>query len=269
MTSITGTRRSDDGLSLFTRHWPAANPRAAIVLVHGLAEHSGRYEHVGSALVERGFDVRATDLRGFGASAGARAHVEDFSTYTADLVADVAEARQLEVPVVLLGHSMGSLISILYAQSDHPQPDLLVLSAAAIDANLPKAKLAAARVLVRIAPRLQMPNGLKGDQLSTDPAVGERYFADPQVHPRSTVRLGLALVAAMERSRRDLTRISLPTLVIHGGEDTVVPPSISEPLGALTGATRVVFDGFRHEPFNEDGGDLAITTVADWIDAQL
>ena len=74
---------------------------------------------------------------------------------------------------------------------------------------------------------------------------------------------------AMQRCRGVLDRITQPTLVIHGGADTIVDTAFSERLGDLPGTTRVVFEGLRHETFNEDGGRLAIATVADWIETQL
>jgi alpha-beta hydrolase superfamily lysophospholipase len=269
MTATTGTRSGHDGVTLSTSHWIAATPRAAIVLVHGVAEHLGRYEHVGAALAERGFDVRGTDLRGFGKSGGRRGYVEDFSDYATDLIDDVAAARQLGIPVVLLGHSMGGLIASLYAVTDHPQPDLLILSAPSIDADLPKAKVAMARFLVRVLPKLTVSNGLDGDQLSRDPTVGERYLGDPLVFAKSTIRLGVELLEAMEQARSSLHDISMPTLVIHGGDDTIIDPSFSEPYADLADSTRIVFDGFRHESFNEDGGTLAVSTVSDWIDSRI
>jgi acylglycerol lipase len=264
-----GTRTAADGTAIATQRWTTSSPRAAVVLVHGLAEHIGRYGHVGSQLAARGFDVRGSDLRGFGRSDGERAYIDDFDQYTSDLEGDVVSAADLGVPVALLGHSLGGLIAALYAAGDHPQPDLLILSAPAVEAKVPAAKVAFARLLVRFFPKLKVSNGLKGDQLSNDPAVGERYFADPLVYPRSTLRLGVLFMEAMERCRGLLDRIAQPTLVIHGGSDTVVDPKFSERLGDLPLATRIVFDGLRHESFNEDGGTLAITAVADWIESQL
>ncbi len=251
------------------RRWAPAEPRAAIVLVHGIAEHGGRYEHVGRKLADRGFDVRVTDLRGFGASAGARAHIGSFAEYCEDLVADVTDAAALDVPVVLLGHSLGGLIATLYAVADLPQPELLVLSAPALDARLPRLQMIAARLLVRVVPRLKINNPVTAEQLSRDPAVGERYFTDPLVYPKSTIGLGVAMLRAMEQARRSLSTIELPTLVIHGSEDPIVLPEFSEPLERLPNVTRMLFDDFRHESFNEAGGDHAVTTVADWIDSRL
>jgi len=269
VTPTTGIRTAHDGIELATRHWIAASPRAAIVLVHGLADHAGRYDHVGDQFVSRGFDVRGTDLRGFGRSGGERAFVGDFSEYLSDLADDIAQARRLGVPVVLIGHSLGGLIATLYATDGRPQPDLLVLSAPAIEAELPKMKAVAAKLLVCILPKLKVSNGLKGDQLSRDSAVGERYFADPLVFPKSTVSLAVALMHAMEQARASLGRIAQPTLVVHGGSDTIVDPRFTERMAVLPTVTRVVFDEFRHESFNEEQGTLAVGTVADWIDARL
>ena len=265
----SGMRTAADGTTLMWRRWTPVEPRAVVILVHGLAEHGGRYTHVGEMLAGRGFDVRVTDLRGFGASAGARAHVSSFAEYCSDLAEDMTDARTLDVPVVLLGHSLGGLIATLYAAADLPQPDLLVLSAPALDARLPRLQMLAARALVRIAPRLKVSNPVAGEQLSRDPAVGERYFADPLVFPKSTIGLGVAIVQAMAQARESLSEIKLPTLVIHGGEDTIVLPEFSEPLEALPNMTRILFDEFRHESFNEEGGVRAVATVADWIDSRL
>lgn len=265
----TTTRTGAGGVELFTHYWHVENPTAAVVLVHGIAEHGGRYQHVGRALSQAGFDTRVTDLRGFGASGGDRAFVRSFDAYLDDLEEDVSAAAELGVPVVLLGHSLGGLIAALYAESNRTAPHLLVLSAPALDAKLPRIQVMLAKTLVRLTPKLKISNPLRGEQLSHDPEVGTRYFADPLVYPKTSVALGVAMMKAMEQARDDLERITQPMLVIHGGEDTLVLPEFSEPLAALPGCRRVVFAGFRHESFNEDGGTRAITTVVDWVRSQL
>lgn len=268
--STTGFRSASDGLRLRTRHWDAAGrARSAVVVVHGLAEHTGRYEHVGAGLASRGHDVRGTDLRGFGESEGARAAIGSWDEYLDDLAGDVGTAAALGVPVVLLGHSLGGLIAVSYALGEHPRPDLLVLSAPAIDSTIPAIKKLMARLLGRLAPAKSLDNGLRGNQLSHDPAVGERYFADPLVYTRTTLGMGRLALAAQVAVRKDLAHLDRPTLVIHGGADTIVPPQISAPLGALPTVDRVVFPAFRHETFNEEGGAAAVGTVADWIEANL
>jgi alpha-beta hydrolase superfamily lysophospholipase len=212
--------------------------------------------------------VRATDLRGFGRSGGRRAAVDRWDDYLDDLVGDIAAARLLGVPVVLMGHSLGGLIAASYALSDRPQPDLLVLSAPAIDSAIPRYKKIAARILGRLVPHKEIPNDLDGSRLSRHAAVGERYFADPLNHHSTTVGLGREALLAAEQVRDRLSELRIPTLVIHGGADSIVPPPISAPLAALPGVSRVLLPSFRHECFNEEGGEVAIDTVAAWIEAQ-
>jgi alpha-beta hydrolase superfamily lysophospholipase len=270
VTAFTSRRQAGDGTSLLTREWTAAgNARSAIVLVHGLAEHSGRYEHVGRGLAARGHRVRATDLRGFGESGGRRAWVDGWEDYLDDLSDDITAARQLGLPVVLLGHSLGGLIATSYAISDRPGPDLLVLSSPAIDADLPAYKKFMARILGVVIPTASIDNGLKGGQLSRDPLVGEAYFADPLVHTRTTLRLGREALLAGENARSRLSELDIPTLVIHGARDPIVPPAISRPLDALDLVHRVELAEHRHECFNEEGGNQAIDTVASWIEERL
>lgn len=268
MTTSTHTMHTAaDGTELLVRSWaPSGAPRAAMVLVHGLAEHSGRYEHVGAALADAGIAVTAPDLRGFGASAGYRAYVGSIDDYLVDLDPLVGAAAEGGIPVVLLGHSMGGLIALRYAQTRR-RPDFLILSAPSVDAAIPAPKRLMARLLRRVVPKLALLNDIEGEQLSRDPAVGEAYFSDPNVFPKTTVALGGAMLEAMGPAMAD--GIPMPALVIHGAQDTLVMPESSEPLGALPGVTRITFPEFRHESFNEDGGTVAIQTVIDWISERL
>lgn len=267
--SDTGTRLATDGTRLFTRHWPAQRPRAALVLVHGLGEHLGRYEHVGAGFSGAGIDVRGSDTRGFGASGGPRTYADSFATLLDDIVEDMEGARSLGVPVVLLGHSLGGLQALLYAASDRPPPDLLVLSSPALRNTLPWYKNVAVQVLSRLVPRMTIKNPVDVTQLSRDQTVGEEYQADPLVVQKSTFGLGRAAVAAIGEVPDAVRALDLPTLVIHGETDRIVVPAISEPLASLSNVERRVFPGFRHESFNEDGGRLAIDTVVGWIEDQL
>lgn len=263
------SRLAADGTKLAARRWePDGRARSTIVLVHGIAEHSGRYEHVGSALAAHGHQVVATDLRGFGASGGRRAFVERWDQYLDDLEGDVSGCRS-DVPTVLMGHSMGGLVALSYVLSDRTRPDLLVLSAPAISARISPVKRMAARVLGVLAPRVSIDNGLDGSMLSRDPEVGHRYFADPLVHPRTTLALGRHALAAQRLVRRRLSDLDISTLVLHGAQDQIVPEPVSRPLESLPGVERIVFPGFRHESFNEDGGAVAVAAVADWLNGQI
>lgn len=269
MTAATRFRPTPVGIRLFERHWAHSDPRGSIVLVHGLGEHLGRYEHIGPRFVAAGFDVRGTDIRGFGASEGARASIDSFETLLDDIADDVLAASELDVPVVLLGHSVGGLLGLLYATSGRPNTDLLVLSSPAIRNTLPRLQIAIAKVVGRIAPSLALKNPVDVTQLSRDQSVGERYERDPLVIQKSTFGFARAAFAALERVPAALDLLDIPTLVTHGTDDRIVAPEVSQPLADLAVVERVLFDGFRHEPFNEEGGIEAVETIVAWLDRQL
>ncbi len=264
--SIETTTSTSDGLTLLRRVWdPEGEPQATVLIVHGLGEHSGRYEHVGDHFAAAGVAVRSFDLRGFGRSGGRRAYVDRFQQYLDDVEAQLGWAREAGAPVVMLGHSLGGLIATRYLQSDRPQPDAAVLSAPALVADVPAVKKAAARALSRVLPSLALPNDITGEQLSSDPEVGEAYFADPLVYTKTTARLGAEILAAIAAANGELGRIGVPLLVIHGGADTVVPPPASAPLAGLPDATRRLFPAFRHECHNERDKEQALEAMTEWV----
>jgi alpha-beta hydrolase superfamily lysophospholipase len=126
--SSTEFSTTSDGLRQLRRRWkPTNEARAAMLLVHGIGEHSGRYEHVGQAFAEAGIDVLAFDQRGFGETGGRRAYIASFSHFLDDIKVLLDERRSLDVPVVLMGHSLGGLIATDYLVSDRMQPDLAIL----------------------------------------------------------------------------------------------------------------------------------------------
>jgi alpha-beta hydrolase superfamily lysophospholipase len=272
VASTTGTVTARDGTSLLVRDWPAADPWVSMLLVHGLGEHSGRYEHVGAHLASAGIAVHSYDHRGFGGSGGERAYVDRWEQYHEDLEDRLATVRggagaagAGDVPVVLYGHSMGALIALGYTLTERPKADLLVLSAPAIDSAIDPWRKAVARVLSRITPHATIANGIDGALLSRDPAVAERYISDPANWPRSTLRFGAFGLAEQARCRADLGRLHLPTLVIHGGDDALVPTAISERMAALLSVTRVVHPGLRHEMHNEPEWKEVLDGVVTWL----
>ncbi len=251
------------------RVWPVDRPVwATLLLVHGIGEYSGRYEHVGAQMAEAGIAVRSFDLPGFGESAGVRAYVSSFDDYLQAVAEELVLSREPDTPTALLGHSLGALISYRYAFSDYEQPDALVLSAPGFDAELPALKRAAAPWIAKVAPKLAMGYGITGEQLSRDPAVGEAYFSDPLVYPKSTAALAVESFKAMEASKGQPAP-GIPTLVIHGGADTYVPARFSAPLGDQPGVTRKLYHNLRHEMFNEPEGPEVVGDVIDWLRATL
>jgi alpha-beta hydrolase superfamily lysophospholipase len=273
--SITSQATASDGAHLLVRHWPPAGPAdggagwASVLLVHGLSDHSGRYEHVGDQLAAAGLDVHAFDLRGNGGSAGRRGDAERWSQLHDDLadrlraVRSVADGR----PLVLYGHSMGSLIVLGYLLGEYPRPDIVVVTTPALESTLAGWRKALARLLARVLPTLPIPNGIEGSTLSRDPAVAARVAADPAVTRTSTARFGAAGLAEQVRVRREVRRLptDLPILVLHGLDDRLVPAVASEVLATLPNVERRTYPGLRHELHNEPEGPAVLDDVIAWL----
>jgi alpha-beta hydrolase superfamily lysophospholipase len=256
-----------DGSERLVRSWPATDPVAHLLLVHGLGEHSGRYMAVGERLASAGIDVTAFDQRGFGASDGRRADIESWSLFHEDVEDRLAAIRAVAdgLPVVLYGHSLGGLVALGYVLTPRPKPDLLVLSSPGIAVEVPAWKRLLAEVGGRFAPTLRVPNGIPADALAGDPAVARAYLTDPLCVHRSTLRLARNGFREQRRVREALHRLDVSTYVFHGDADTMVPAASSEPLAGVPGVERVLVPGGRHETHNEMDGAEVIDAVAGWI----
>jgi len=258
-----------DGTSLLLRHWPvpAGEPWATMLLVHGLAEHSGRYEHVGTRLAEAGVDTHAYDQRGFGASGGPRASIDRWSQLHDDLEERLVALRAATPgrPLALFGHSLGGLISLGYVLDGRAWPDMLVLSAPAIGATVPLWQRVMVGTLRRVSPGLLLSNRLDTNVLSSDAAVRARYMSDPLNQHKSTVRFAHAAFAEQRRVALSLDRLSIPTLVVHGGDDRLVPTRTSAVLEGRPGVSRRVYPDTRHELHNEPVVAQEIDDIVGWV----
>lgn len=268
MASSVGTATSRTGTTLTTRRWAAVGePVCGFLIVHGAAEHSGRYEHVGEALAAAGFDVHAYDHRGHGASGGSKMHVDSWSEYLDDVEDRLDALRPKGIPLVLYGHSMGGLICFDYVTSGRPKPDLLVLSAPMFEVEAKAWQRALAPIAGRLVPKLGLPMQLRGEQLSRDPSVGEAYFGDPLVHTKASARWGAEALRAQERVRDK--RLSIPTLVVHGGADTIVPPGSTLHLEQQESVERRLYGRLRHELHNEPEGPEVVSDIIAWVQESL
>lgn len=267
-TSTRAEPHPDIGTEL-VRDWePQGEPKGYIVLVHGLAEHSGRYERTGALLAEAGFWVRGFDLIGAGGSGGRRWDIDEWGRYHDQVQRHIEWAREKGRPVILMGHSLGGAISLGYALSDRPKPDLLVLSAPALAGGAGWQR-ALAPAMARLTPSLSIPNPVDGEHLSRDPEVAEAYFADPLVHTSSTCRFGANAFAEIDRLNVEVTDLDVPTYVFHGGDDRLVPTETSDVFGGLDNVDRRVYPGLRHETLNEPEGPEVVADLVDWLDAHL
>lgn len=265
MISQTDLIETSDGEKMLIRRWPEPAERVAdLIVVHGLNEHSGRYEHLGAAFAEAGFRVTSFDLPGHGATGGHRAYIEEFDHYL-----DVIDRLRPETgPFVLYGHSMGGVIAAKYALDRIP-PDVLLLSAPALDAAAPAWQKKLSPLLGRFLPKLPIPVFFDSADLSHDPSVGEAYDADPLVHDKITARLGAELLAAGREVAASADSLTMPTMVIHGGADTMVPARFSAVLGDAPNVTRKLYPKLKHECHNEPEGPEVIQEMVAFVRAAL
>lgn len=275
MRNETGTFESADGHPLFEQHWlPDGTPRADLAIVHGYAEHSGRYEHVGRNFAGRGYGVHAFDLRGHGCSGGERVLVRSFDEHADDVETFLAGVRHPGRPLFLLGHSMGGTIVALAAAERRPRVSGVLLSGAVL-ATPAGARGVLAQVFVllgRAFPRLKLSK-LDAATVSRDPRVVAAYDADPLVY-REKMPLGTlsAMMRAVRRVRKRAPAIERPLLLMHGTADALVSPTGSRWLHDAAGSddkTLRLYEGLHHEILNEPEQLDVMTEMAAWMDARL
>jgi acylglycerol lipase len=272
MTSgeLTGAR----GLSIRYRTWvPAAEPAGSVVIAHGFAEHSGRYEALAGRLTAQGYAVRVPDHRGHGLSEGKRTSLVSFDDYVADLAAVIDTVRQEwpAVPLFLLGHSMGGLIALAYAVDDGSTLRGLVVSApAACAGDVSPVRVAVGRLVARIAPDARVLK-LPLERISRDPRVVEAYNSDPLVFRMPLrARLGAEMLSAMGRVDGRLPALRLPLLVMQGTLDGLVDPGCGPHVFERAGSpdkTLKMYDGLWHEIFNEPERDAVISDLTTWLNS--
>ncbi|HET7027574.1 MAG TPA: alpha/beta hydrolase [Candidatus Limnocylindrales bacterium] len=271
MTSVTGEATTPDGTSLLIRAWPSAGQAwAAVLIVHGFGEHSGRYDSVAEPLARAGLEVRSFDQRGFGSSGGRRAFVDRWEQLGED-VRDRLTALRSElpaVPIVLYGHSLGGLVVLDAVTRGAVRADALILSAPALGDAIPPWRRRVAKVLDRIVPTLRVPSGMPGDGLSRDPAVAAAVAGDALNLSWSTVRLGAAAFRAQDTLGTRLAALRdlpVPTYVLHGDADPIVPVGSSEVLMRFPSVTRIVHAGLRHEPHHEPEAPAVVDSIIAWL----
>ncbi|MEA3117138.1 MAG: acylglycerol lipase [Paraburkholderia sp.] len=282
------TVRSAEGVELAFYHWPAPRaPRATVALVHGLAEHAGRYEALARRLNFADIELVAVDLRGHGHSPGRRTWVARFDEYLSDAEALLSAACSLDIragvkcphpPLFLMGHSMGGAIAALFAierlddfaRRKRPIAGLILSSPAlAPGRDVPRWMIAASRLISRAWPGFPT---MKVDPrlLARDIAVVEENRRDPLVHHGSVpARTGAEILAAMERIERGRAALRVPVLVYHGSDDKLTEPEGSRIFAAHAGSpdrTLTIYEGSYHETMNDLDRERAVDALIDWID---
>lgn len=266
--------QANDGAKLFYRVWKSEEQKDVIIGVHGYAEHSGRYHHVGEFLAKNGYSFYMMDLRGHGKSAGIPGYVENFWQFIEDLdsfVDFVKESVQVN-KVFMLGHSMGGLISILCGLDHGDKLKSLIASGPALGTSV---KISVAQrillpIISRIKPKYRVSITINPNELTHDSTIAEEYTKDPLVFKKGTIRLLMEMLRAMNFAQQNAHKLNVPILILHGGDDKVVPPEASEIFFnnlEIERKKRVVYSGFYHEILNEIGKEKVLEEILDWLNS--
>jgi alpha-beta hydrolase superfamily lysophospholipase len=264
-------------LSIYYQYWiPDAAPKGLLLLVHGAGEHSDRYRELARYFTRHGYAIAALDHPGHGRSEGRYGHIERFGDLVSTL--DIFQRRVAadfpRLPQVLLGHSMGGLISSLYLLRNQQAFVGCVLSGPAIKTDIEPGFLQ--RWLIRCLSVLAPGTGvlqLDAAGVSRDPAVVAAYVSDPLVnHNKMSARMVSELFASMQQAQAEAGRISLPLLLLHGGADVMASPEGSRLLYDRVSSQDKrleIFPGLFHEIFNEPEHEAIFATVLEWSDKRL
>jgi len=273
----TDRQASAGGGDIHVQSWlPATTPRGVVVLVHGLAEHCGRYAELVGRLHARGLAVYALDHRGHGRSPGPRALIGRFDWLARDVATRVeaAHAAHPAVPLYLLGHSMGGAVALASVLAQPRHVAGLVLSAPAVgaDPHVPALQVAVARLLSRLAPTVGVLR-LPAAAISRDPAVVQAYERDPLVH-RGPIpaRTAVELLDAMRGFAGSAGRLRVPTLVLHGTADRLVRIEHAQRVWRAFGTPDLTvhrYEGLYHEVFNEPERARVYADLDAWLAARL
>lgn len=255
---------------LYTEEFvPDGVPRGIVVVTHGYAEHCGRYRELAHVIVRAGWAAVTYDVRGHGQSPGVRGFVDRFDAYLDDLTAVIAHARKLVpegVPLVLLGHSHGSLITLRALCGDRPPAAKAAIVASpylGLKLAVPGYKKLLARVASRVAPKLAQPNSLRVEDLTSDAAKQSERLADKLCLDIATARWFTESSAAQEYVARNVSRIAIPTTWLVGGADPIADPERSRTIASrMPRADYHDLAGLKHEVFNETTRGRVFAEVA-------
>jgi len=263
--------------NIYFQSWlPESEPRAVLLIVHGLAEHSGRYRNVVDHFVPVGYAVYGIDHLCHGKSDGKRVYVERFNDYTNTLKVyfDMIHGWQPDKPIFLVGHSMGGLISAVYLLDHQAELAGAVLSGAAVKVpnNITPAILLVGKMLSALIPRYGLI-GLDADGVCRDPVVVQAYVSDPLVHTgKTTARLAAEMLKAMQTISGQAAKITLPIIIVQGSADKLIDPAGAQMLyDAVSSADKEIriYDGLYHEVFNEPEHDKVLRDIEIWLEAHI
>tara|TARA_R110001592_G_scaffold63585_11_gene194925 strand:- start:12247 stop:13080 length:834 start_codon:yes stop_codon:yes gene_type:complete len=277
MTQQKSLLRSRNGCGIYTQNWqPNGTPKAVLILVHGLAEHSNRYVEIAKYFTAQGFAVYALDHEGHGQSQGLRGYIDNFDDFLTTLDEYRQQIAELHPTskLFLIGHSMGGVISSAYLLEHQEQVAGCILSGAALDTGgaVGPVQRLLLRLLSILLPKLPILK-LEANDVCHDPKVVEAYRNDPRVFTgKIRVRLITELLRTADRVLKNAASISLPMLILHGGDDRMASPAGSEKLYAgISSADKTlkIYPGLYHEIFLEPEKHEIYAEVHTWLERQL
>lgn len=269
--------QTKDGLKLHAVEWkPDIEPKAAILLIHGIGEHTGRYQHVAQTLTDAGFSITGFDLRGHGQSEGIRGHSPSYDAFMEDINTGLKIVRETQPgkPVFLYGHSLGGNLTLYYSvtQKSLPSGAIVTSPALGVTVPIPPVKIFLGKIMYSLFPTFQMKNGLDPNDLARDTKVGEAYTADPLVHPYTTARLGLDLLNSGNYIIEHAANIQMPILLMQGTSDKLVSPELTKKFADLAPAKFVTYkewQGYYHELHNEPEKADVLKVMIDWLNSHI
>lgn len=263
------------GFEIFTRSWQTnGKPRGVIVIVHGFNAHSGQYLSVAEQFAKNGLAVYALDLRGRGRSEGERFYIDKFEIYANDLntVVETAKSENPGLPVFVLGHSAGGVVSCLYALEYQEEIDGLICESFAFEVPAPDFALAVLKGLSYIAPHFHSIK-LKNEDFSRDPKVVEAMNNDPLIKDEAQpIETMAELVRADERLKKEFPLIKLPLLILHGTADKAAKPSGSQffyDTAGSTDKTLKLYEGHYHDLLHDIDHEVVMADIENWIDERI
>ena len=276
MNHTSGKFTTKNGNQLFEQSWQIDAPKAAVAIVHGLGEHSGRYAHVATHLNEQGYSVFSFDHLGHGQSEGRRAYMDSMDVLRDDCGQFLQRVRMQTgtLPLFVLAHSMGGLVFTYLAVTEMPKVDGVILSAALLvpGNDISPMLIRVAKVLSRVAPKREL-QGVGSEFISRDSAEVAKYDNDPLVHHGGIPsRSGAEFLRAMEVVSKGTTRIKYPLLIVHGTADKLTNVEGSMQMYARAGSddkTMRLFDEGYHELHNEPNKADVLTLYSEWLDERV
>ena len=264
--------KNNEVLTIHAQYWSVEQAKMVITLVHGQGEHIGRYDHLARWYNERGVSVLGFDHQGYGQSGGRRGHIRNMNILLDGIARAIDETRRRHpaIPHFLYGHSMGGHLVLNYALRRSVSGLAGVIATdpwIRLAFPTPLIKLALGRLLYRIVPSLQLPNGLAVGYLSHDPAVVQAYLDDPYVHFQLSIGAGISLLEGANWLNRYAGPAPLPLLLQHGSEDKITSAAATrEFAGRVSGdVTYREWPGLYHEIHNEPEKEDVFGYTLDWM----